>query len=212
MSSTVSGVIALVFAGVFLSTAAAEAKLPKLKALSGVPDRKGQWDIEFVSMKGESVEQVAAFAGSKTISMCLNLNEDVDQRSSIHGGDQCKVKVIQNTSKRARLETKCGKESTVATLTRLGKKTFGVAVKGTDDEGKPFEMEMRYAYKGRCAQGDNTPSGVTLSPAMCDQIKQQMRQLNDAEKQCAAMPSDQRAACQAQLKQAMAQFKSMCPQ
>jgi hypothetical protein len=118
--------------------------------------------------------------------------------------------VLKDTPNVAQIEAKCERSAYRSTITREAANRYLIEGEGTGSTGEPFSMKARYTYEGACKEGAG-PMSLDKNSPQCKRMRDQMAKMTP-DKSCGKLTGDQRAMCEAQIQQSLAQINSMCPQ
>ena len=174
-----------------------------LEISRGMPNMgKGQWSISILQGGGGI---------PRSGSICL---ERLEQMAGSMGRPQtggqaearCTNRIIQNSATRGVIESACPEGTVRTTITRDGSQAFLMHADGTS-HGQPVSMKARYAYEGPCKEGES-PLGISKDSEQCQKMRA-MAGMDPA--QACAGAGAHRKMCEDQLRQSLAQMRSMCP-
>ena len=188
-----SRIVAFLITAVFSSAYAQDMPVPKM--FKGLQGQKGQYQVELL-------EGGPAGKGKPPVmTVCTdNLMKNAPAAANkAHAKSDCKQRLLKDTADEAVIENVCKDRTSTVTIKREGKSMLM--------QVQPENMKIRYTHLGACREGQGA-IGMDPNSEQCRQVKQQAAQMDPA-KQCAGA-GDQRAACEKQMRDAIAQMSAMC--
>lgn len=175
-----------------------------LQVARGMPNMgKGQWTIQILDGGGGI---------PRTGSICLErLGQMVGgamgaPKTREQNESRCTNRILENASGRGVVESACPEGTVRTTIMREGKQAFLMQAEGTS-HGQPVSMKARYAYEGPCKAGDSPMSVGGMDSEQCQKMRAMAGM--DPAQACAGAGAHQKM-CEDQLRQSLAQIKSMC--
>ena len=195
-------IAALSFA--FVAPAFAQ-EMPVPKMFKGMAGQKGQYQVEMLEGGGRSAPKGSAMTVCTDNLMRQDgaaKGKDKDKRPA----SDCKQRLLKDAADEAIVETVCKDRTTTVTMKRESAKSVLMTMASTGARG-PQEMKMRYTHLGPCRAGQGAIS-MDKNSEQCRQMKAQQAQMDPA-KACAGAGAN-RAQCEKQMRDALAQASSMC--
>jgi hypothetical protein len=213
--TAVSRLFVIAALGLAGATAMAAADMPKLAIFGNRSTGKGLWKMQVLDSSDKEMlknaKQVAAMG------FCMDAASEMAEKATSGSGaaakdakSKCDSKILRNTSTVAEMTVSCpdGDKSHI-TMTADSKDSFIIDATTTKKSGKSTMMKVRYAYAGPC-KADSSVIQMDGNSEPCKKMKAQIAQMDPAVT-CAKMTGNQKAACEAQMKSALAQMQKMCP-
>lgn len=185
---------------IFSATAFAQ-DMPVPKMFQALQGQKGQYQVEFL-------EGGMKPGGPKppVMTVCTdNLMKDSAKAEKPQAKPDCKHRLVKDTGTEAVMESVCKERTTTVTMKREGKSML-MDVQSTGPRG-PQTMKMRYTHLGPCREGQGALS-LDRNSEQCNKMREQAAK-TDPVKTCAGA-GDNRAACEKQMRDAVAQMSAMC--
>jgi len=199
-------VLAFAFALAFAASAFAQ-DFPMPKIFKGMEKQKGQYQVEM--LEGGRATKDGRQGKPPAMTICTDnlMKPPAAGKGAPKDESGCKHRLLKDTADEAVMETTCPDRKSTMTMKREGGKTVMMDIASTGKSGKPENVKIRYTHLGPCREGQGTIS-LDKDSDQCRQIKQQAAKM-DPVKQCAGA-GDNRAMCEKQMRDAVAQMSSMC--